>query len=70
METMTYTDKRLPEGYTVFLNRFDEYVVCDTRDMVARIENGFEYYNTRASNTLEGAVQNFINKVKYDSQLA
>ncbi len=63
METLTntFTDKRLPKGYTVFLNSFDQYVVCDKQDRVAKVDNGIEYYNVRASYTLEGAIQHFLN---------
>ncbi len=62
MDTMTtFTDKRLPKGFTIFLNSFDEYVVCDKADKVAKVDNGIEFYNVRASRNLEGAIQHFLN---------
>ena len=56
----TYKDSRLPKGHTVFLNNFDEYVVCNG-NRVAKVDNGIEYYNVQASRTKEGAVKHFLN---------
>ena len=58
----TFKDERLPKGYTIFLNYFDEFVICDDAGRVAKVDNGIENYNVRASATKEGAVQHFINK--------
>lgn len=58
----TIKDKRLPKGYTVFLNNFEEWVVCDKYDRVAKVDNGIERYNVRASRTCEGAIEHYLNK--------
>lgn len=52
----TFKDSRLPKGITIFLNDFDEYVAVEF-NKVAQFENN----NIRASRTLEGAINNYLN---------
>ena len=51
-----YSDKRLPKGIKIWLNHFREYVATEY-SKVAQFENK----NIRASRTLEGAIQNYLN---------
>ncbi|MDD5354939.1 MAG: hypothetical protein PHY56_00120 [Candidatus Omnitrophica bacterium] len=57
----TFKDKRLPRGITIYLNDFNEYV-ASVGERVAQIENNGRYENVRASRTLEGAIQYYLNK--------
>jgi hypothetical protein len=57
-----FKDKRLPKGFTVYLNAFDEYVVCDASGRVAQVDN--RNNNIRASRTLNGAVEHYLAKRK------
>ena len=50
-------DYRLPQGYGVFLNGFEEWVVIDEFGKVAQINHN----NVRASRTKEGAIQHYLN---------
>lgn len=60
----TFTDNRLPKGYTVFLNSFGEYVVCNEFGFVARVGNPQDRDNVQASYTLEGAIQHWLKQTK------
>ena len=51
-----FNDKRLAQGVKVYLNNFDEYVATEF-DKVAQ----FDGKNIRASRSLEGAIQNYLN---------
>ena len=53
----TFKDKRLPKGVSIYLNDFSEYVAVES-GRVAQHENK----NIRASRSLEGAVQRYLNK--------
>jgi len=59
IKTGDYIDKRLPMGYTVFHNVFDEWVVCDEFGRVAKVDNK---NNVRASARKDEAVLNWLNK--------
>lgn len=61
VNTATFTNSRLPKGYTIFRNSFDEYVVCDDRNRVSQVDNGIEKYNVRASYNKEVAIEHFLN---------
>jgi hypothetical protein len=52
-------DYRLPKGYAVFLNGFEEWVVIDENDKVAKVDKDS---NVRASRNFEGAIQHYLNK--------
>ena len=55
--TKILRDKRLPKGFTVFHNYFDEFVCCNPSGKVARINDK----NVRASRTKENAVIYYLN---------
>ena len=54
---MEYRDSRLPKGVNIWLNNYAEYVATEN-NKVAQFENK----NIRMDRTLEGAIQNYINK--------
>lgn len=54
---MILKDKRLPQGYYVFKNNFNEYVVCQDENTVAQIDGE----NVSASIDFEKAIQYFLN---------
>jgi hypothetical protein len=47
------------ERITVFLNGFEEWVVIDENDKVAKVDKDS---NVRASRNFEGAIQHYLNK--------
>lgn len=56
MRIRHYKDDRLPKGYTVYFNAFDEWVVCDQTGRVAKIDRE---NNVAASRRQDGAVVNW-----------
>jgi hypothetical protein len=61
-----YKDDRLPKGFTVYHNAFDEWVVCDESGRVAKIDNE---NNVAASRRNDGAVVNWQMKLKTTSEV-
>lgn len=62
-----YKDDRLPKGYTVYFNAFDEWVVCNEFGRVAKVDGE---NNVMASRRQDGAVVNWQMKKKSDSQVS
>jgi hypothetical protein len=61
-----YKDDRLPKGFTVYYNAFEEWVVCEPSGRVAQIEGK----NVRASRRNDGAVVNFAMGLKSNSEVS
>jgi len=57
--TKTFTDKRLPEGVTIYLNDFEEYVAVEF-GRVAQICN----INVRMGRTINKAVENYADALE------
>ena len=53
--------KNLPEGISIYLNDYDEFVAVEF-GKIAQFENK----NIRASNTFQGAVENYLNHKTMD----
>ena len=51
-----YKDDRLPKGFTVYLNTWEEWVVCNQFGRVAKIDSE---NNVAASRRQDGAVVNW-----------
>jgi len=59
-----FKDERLPPDYKVHKNDFDEFVVINQFDRVARIIDRQGCVNVRASLTLEGSVENYLQNIR------
>ena len=62
-----FKDDRLPKGYTVYHNSFDEWVVCDQYGHVAKVDNE---NNVMASRRNDGAVVNWQMGKKSNAQVS
>jgi hypothetical protein len=61
-----FKDDRLPKGFTVYFNAFDEWVVCNQYGRVAKVDKD---NNVASSRRQDSAVVNWQRGIKSNSQV-